>query len=173
MKYFLLVLMTFASTFAHAAHPALETVSSVDLNRYIGKWYEIAAFPQSFEKNCTATTAEYSLLPGGKVRVLNSCRLKTLDGKLKVAKGWAKIADRETNAKLKVTFFWPFFGDYWILDLGADYDYVMVGSPDRNYLWFLSRTPALPEETLAHLRAKAEDLGFDVSRLKPTLQAVE
>lgn len=158
---------------AVAENQPLETVSNVDLTRYAGTWFEIAAFPQRFEKDCTGAMAEYTLQPNGKVRVVNSCRLKTLTGKRKIAKGRAHVVDHATNAKLKVTFFWPFYGDYWILDLGDNYEYAMVGSPNRKYLWFLSRTPQLDPSVMDHLRNRARDLGFDIAKLKPMLQAVE
>jgi len=162
-----------ASVFGCKAQEPLETVAYVDVERYMGKWYEVAAFPQNFEKDCTGTTAEYTLLSDGKVKIINSCHLNTLDGKLKVANGSAYVADTETNAKLKVTFFKPFYGDYWILDLGADYEYAMVGSPDRDYLWFLSRTPNMHENTFEHLKQKAYDLGFNTSALEVTLQPTQ
>ena len=148
----------------------LPTVPYVDLEKYMGKWYEIALLPQRFEKNCTGTTADYALQANGKVRVINSCHLYTLDGELKVAKGTAIVKDETTNAKLKVTFFWPFYGDYWILDLGPNYEYAMIGAPNRNYLWFLSRTPTLSPEILERLTQKATQLGFDVSKLEMILQ---
>lgn len=148
----------------------LETVAYVDVEKYMGKWYEIALFPQSFEKNCTGTTAEYTLRNDGKVTVVNSCHLNTLNGQFKVAKGEAYIADKLTNAKLKVSFFKPFYGDYWILDLGQNYEYAMVGAPDRQYLWFLSRTPYMKTEDFDYLKAKATNLGFDISKLQMTVQ---
>lgn len=175
MKAFLVVVSALVGSVAFAFDVPLETVSHVDISRYMGKWYEIASFPQNFQKDCNATTAEYTLQTNGKVQVINSCRLKTLDGKLKVAKGSARVVDEATNAKLKVTFFWPFSGDYWILDLGqdADYGYAMVGAPNRDYLWFLSRKPTLDASTLRNLEEKARDLGFDISRLNTTLQNLE
>jgi len=154
----------------YAKNNPLQTVEYVDLHKYMGKWYEIALFPQWYEKNCTGTTADYTLMPNGKVKVINSCHLHTLDGKLKVAKGSAYVVDKKTNAKLKVTFFWPFYGDYWILDLGPNYEYVMVGTPDRKALWFLSRKPKLNKEIMEHLKKKATSLGFDISKLIITLQ---
>lgn len=101
----------------------LKTVEYVDIARYMGTWYEIARFTQHFEKGLVGVTATYNLLSGGSVDVLNAGHKLTLDGKLKTAHGKAKVADRQTNAKLKVTFFWPFYGDYWILELGKDYEY--------------------------------------------------
>jgi apolipoprotein D and lipocalin family protein len=146
-----------------AADP-LPVFSRVDLNRYIGKWHEIARLPMFFQRNCVSDiTAEYSLKPDGKIQVLNQCREK--DGKLSKATGTARVVDPSTNAKLKVSFFWPFSGDYWILDLGPDYEYAMVGEPSRKYLWILSRQPDLDEGIYRKLVEKAKLLGFDTSRL--------
>ncbi len=174
MKKITLIFAVFCSLFfsqiSHAKLEPLPTVDFVDIEKYMGKWYEIALFPQWFQKNCTGTFAEYSLLKSGKVQVINSCNLLTLDGKLKVAKGKAYVADKSTNAKLKVTFFWPFYGDYWIIALGDNYEYAMVGAPDRKYLWILSRTPKMDKKTFEMLTKKAKSLGFDVSKLDLTLQ---
>lgn len=138
-------------------------VSKVDLTRYMGTWYEIARYPNRFQRGCLCTTATYTLRPDGKVTVVNRCR--TAEGGMKEAKGWAKVVDRTTGAKLKVTFFWPFFGDYWILDLDDAYTRVLVGSPDRRFLWILSRTPRMEPAVYAELSARATALGFDPSRL--------
>jgi apolipoprotein D and lipocalin family protein len=127
--------------------PELKTVSHVDVNRYLGTWYEIASFPQRFQKNCVYTRATYSLREDGKIKVANQCRDKTPDGKLREAQGKAWVVDPHTNAKLKVQFFWPFSGDYWIIDLGPDYEYAVIGHPERTYLWILSRTPQMDEKT--------------------------
>lgn len=147
-----------------------ETVQTVDVNRYMGLWYEIARYPVWFEKDCVAVTAEYTLLPNGKVRVLNSCRKKSFDGPGKIAKGKAWIADKKTNAKLKVSFFWPFRGDYWILELGPDYEYAIVGDPKRKTLWILARAPRISEELYAALLKKIEAMGFDPLKLEKTPQ---
>ena len=100
--------------------PPLTVVDSVDLERYLGKWYEIASYPAWFQKGCTGSTAEYSLLPDGKIEVINHCRKDSLDGAEDSAEGKAWVVDPETNAKLKVQFFWPFRGDYWILEVADD-----------------------------------------------------
>ncbi len=143
---------------------SLPVFGKVDLNRYIGKWHEIARLPLFFERNCVSdVTADYSLRPDGKIGVLNQCRQK--DGILSTASGTARVVDLSTNAKLKVTFFWPFSGDYWILELGPNYEYAMVGEPSRKYLWILSRQPELNEEIYLKLLTKARLLGFDTSRL--------
>jgi apolipoprotein D and lipocalin family protein len=95
----------------------LTVVDTVNLDRYLGKWYEIASNPSWFQKGCTGSTAEYSLLSDGKIQVVNRCYKDSLEGPLKESKGKAEVADTTTNAKLKVWFFWPFKGDYWIIDL--------------------------------------------------------
>jgi apolipoprotein D and lipocalin family protein len=147
-----------------AADPPV--VAKVDLARYMGTWHEIAKFPNRFQKGCTCTTATYSLKPNGKVRVVNRCG--TEDGKGKQSSGWAKVVDPVTNARLKVTFFWPFFGDYWILDLDPGYRRVLVGTPNRKYLWILAREPRLEAGDYQELVAKAARMGYPVERLVMT-----
>lgn len=150
--------------------PPLQTVAHVDLNRYLGTWYEIASFPQWFQKGCTATTATYSLREDGQIAVLNACRKNSLDGDRDEAHGRAKVVDTATNAKLKVTFFWPFYGDYWVIDLGENYDYAVVGHPTRNYLWILSRKPHMDPAQYDAILARLKAQGYDLSRLQKTLQ---
>lgn len=158
---------------AHNGLSALQTVQSVDLNRYMGTWYEIASFPQRFQKGCVASTATYSLRNDGKVSVFNQCRNETLDGKLRSAKGTAWVVDKRTNAKLKVRFFWPFSGDYWIIDLGRNYEFAVVGHPNRTYLWILSRKPQMDSGTYAALLQRLKAQGYDLSHLKRTLQPLQ
>jgi apolipoprotein D and lipocalin family protein len=149
----------------------LDTVDHVDLNRYLGKWFEIARLPLSWENKCAANvTATYAPRPDGKLKVLNSC-VKS-DGKVTQSKGTAKIASKKdrSNSKLTVTFFWPFSGDYWILDLDPDYRWALVGKPSRKNLWILSRTPNLDRETVDKLLEKGNALGFDTSRIIMTKQ---
>jgi len=146
----------------------LEVVSFVDLGKYLGKWYEIAHLPAKFQKGCDETTATYTLLDNGSISVLNKCKK---DGKVKAAKGKAKVVDKTTNAKLKVTFFWPFYGDYWIIRLGEAYDYSVVGTPNREYLWILSRTPKMDETLFSQLIEFAKLKGFDVGKLIMTRQS--
>lgn len=152
----------------------LPTVDHVDLNKYQGLWYEIARFDQKFQKGCTAVTAEYKIIKDHKISVLNKCRLNTINGKLKQAKGKAWVVDKTTNAKLKVQFFLSFIrlgflsGDYWIIDLDDNYEHVMIGAPNRKYLWILARRPFVSEETLSQLKNKAERLGFDTNKLLMT-----
>jgi apolipoprotein D and lipocalin family protein len=155
---------------ASSGSPAheLKTVSYVDLNRYAGTWYQIAFFPTRFQKNCTLnTSATYELLPNGTVSVFNSCTKP--NGKVKTIEGTARVVDSVTQAKLKVKFFWfaP-AGDYWVIDLGQNYEYAVVGEPKRNYLWILSRTPTVSSALYNQLKATAEAQGFDVGRLQLT-----
>ena len=148
---------------------SLDVISHVELEKYLGKWYEIAHLPAKFQEGCDETTATYTLLKDGNISVLNQC---TKNGKMKQAKGKAKIVDKNSNAKLKVTFFWPFYGDYWIIKLGDEYDYSVVGTPDRKYLWILSRTPQMDDKLYSQLIEYAKSKGFDVNKVIKTLQTV-
>jgi apolipoprotein D and lipocalin family protein len=152
------------------AMPEQKTVALVDAKRYMGTWYEIARFPQKFEKDLVGVTATYTLMPDGKVGVLNSGYKGGLDGEFKTAKGKAKVVDTTTNAKLKVTFFWPFYADYWILELGDNYEYAMIGGPSTKYLWILSRTSQMDEKVYGSLVQKAKDRGYDISKLEKVPQ---
>jgi apolipoprotein D and lipocalin family protein len=143
----------------------LQTVPYIDLNRYLGKWYDIAHFTRSFQKGCSCNTSEYSLNKDGSIRVMNSCNK---NGRLKVAKGKASVKDKTTNAKLSVTFFWPFSGKYWIIDLAPDYSYAVVGHPSRNYLWILSRTKEIDAEIYLNILTRLKSKGYDLSRIEKT-----
>jgi apolipoprotein D and lipocalin family protein len=165
-----LALIVFGFAAAESQQKPLQVVPHVDLNRYLGTWYEIATIPQHFQKDCVGVTATYTLRDDGTIEVLNKCRKKTLDGELKTAKGKAWVVDKETNAKLKVQFFWPFRGDYWIIELDPDYRYAVVGHPNRNYLWILCRTPQMDEALYQDLVQRIANKGYDPSRLKRTLQ---
>ncbi len=150
--------------------PPLQTVDSVDLSRYIGTWYEIARYPNRFQRHCQSDTkAEYMLRKDGTVQVVNSCRQK--DRKTRTARGSAKVADKTTNAKLRVTFFWPFYGDYWIIGLSPDYRYAIVGEPNRRYLWILSRTPEMDERTYAGVLEQIRAAGYEPDKLIKTPQS--
>lgn len=151
--------------------PPLGTVAHVDLGRYVGTWYEIAAFPQRFQRGCTATMAIYTLRPDGDLDVLNRCRKGSLEGEEKSARGRARVVDRATNAKLEVSFFRPFWGDYWIIDLAGDYSHAVVGHPGRDYLWILARTPAMDEATYQGIVTRLQAQGYETSRLVRTLQS--
>jgi apolipoprotein D and lipocalin family protein len=143
----------------------LEVVPYVELEKYLGKWYEIVRLPARFQKGCTDTTATYTLSKDGNISVLNEC---IRNGKVKRVKGKAKVVDKNTGAKLKVTFFWPFSADYWIINLGKDYEYAVVGTPNRKYLWILSRTPQMDDKLLSKLIESVKSKGFDVNKLIKT-----
>ena len=157
------------------ADAPLETVPYVDLERYTGDWYEIARFDSRFQRNCTASKANYSFRDDGDIRVINTCRVGTPSGKLKRVKGRAWVVDKKTNSKLKVQFFataikLPFAaGDYWILELDPNYQYVLVGTSTRNYLWILSRTHKLDDSTYQYLLGRAREMGFDTDQLVKTI----
>lgn len=139
--------------------PPLETVPQVDLQRYLGRWYEIARYPNRFQQGCQESRADYSLRDDGDIEVLNSCR-DADSGAVRQAKGRAWVVDSTSNARLKVSFFWPFSGDYWIIELGRDYEYAVVGTPNRKYFWILSRSPQMPDELYRQILQRAEQQGF-------------
>ena len=163
----LLALVVFSiKALAFGADEALETVEHVDLERYLGKWFEIARLPLRWEKKCASNvTATYTSQVDGKIGVLNNC--KKSNGKIIQAKGTARLASKDdrSNAKFKVTFFWPFSGDYWILDLDPDYRWALVGNPSRKNLWILSRLPNLDREVINTMLTKGQALGFDTSKV--------
>jgi len=180
-KFNLLVIFAFISFpsfhMAFAKSFKVKTVSSVDLQRYMGKWYEIASYPQWFQKDCTASRATYELREDGYVKVLNECNLKEVDGKLKKAKGRAWVVDKSTNAKLKVQFFLPWVklpflaGDYWIIMLDKEnYSYSVISDPKKKTLWILSRTKKMPENLYQSILEKLRQRGFDLGKLKITKQ---
>jgi len=144
----------------------LQTVQYVELEKYLGKWYEIASFPQRFQRGCSNTSAEYSLNNDGSIAVKNSC---IKEGKLSVADGEARVVSKKTNAKLTVQFQWPFKGKYWIIGLAHDYSYAIVGHPNRKYLWILSRKSQMDSQTYNHLVVLAASKGFDVRKLVKTI----
>jgi apolipoprotein D and lipocalin family protein len=143
--------------------PPLRTVPHVDLASYAGLWYEIARYPNRFQRGCLDSRATYTLRQDGKVEVVNSCRDEH-DGELRQAKGKAWPVD-ESNARLKVSFFWPFRGDYWIIELGKAYEYAVVGTPDRKYLWVLSRSPQMDDGLYEAIMERAKAQGFDPARM--------
>ena len=157
----------------------LQTVPSVDLKRYSGTWYEIARYPNKFQKDCAGNvTATYALKDSGSVAVTNECLKK--NGKTDTATGEAKVVDTTTNAKLKVRFAPEFlsfipkvWGDYWIIDLAPDYSYAVVGDPKRDYLWILSRTPQMDSATYENILHSVEQQGFVPNKLVQTPQKVQ
>ncbi len=162
------------ATLVHAQdRPPVRTVDSVDLGRYVGEWFEVARFPNRFQRKCLSDVkATYAIRPDGRIDVTNQCR--TEDGRTD-AKGVARVVDTRTNATLEVRFapallsFLPsVWGDYWILGLASDYSWAVVGSPDREYLWILARTASMSEQDYAAALAVATTNGFDVARLVKT-----
>lgn len=156
----------------------LRVVPEVDLARYVGQWYEIARFPNRFQKRCAGeVTAQYTLQPSGKISVLNRCRLE--NGEQIQAKGVARVAGKgQPNSILKVRFAPAFlsfipqvWGDYQIMALSPDYTHALVGDPAREYLWILSRSPRMDDAVYNRLVEEARAQGFDVSRLQKTRQA--
>ena len=154
----------------------VQTVDKVDLSRYVGEWFEIARFPNRFQRQCLGDVrASYSRRADRRIDVVNRCR--SADGPTE-AHGVARIVDTQTFARLKVRFapgwlsWLPMvWGDYWIIGLAPDYSWAVVGDPDRDYLWILARTPQLNDASVAAARAAARDNGFDVERLVPTPQS--
>lgn len=140
-------------------------VDQFQVERYLGKWYEIARLDHSFERGLSRVSAEYSLRPDGGVRVINRGYLET-EGKWKEAEGRAYFVNRSDQGFLKVSFFGPFYGSYIILELDKqNYTYALVCGPDKSYLWILARSPRLPEETKKLLTSRAAVLGFDTDKL--------
>lgn len=152
-------------------YPPLETVESVNIQKYLGTWYEIALLPNSFEEGCHCTTAEYSLIDSTTIKVVNTCNQGSPEGEIDKADGKAFVVEGSSNSKLEVQFFWPFKGDYWILELDENYKYALVGSPSREYLWILSRTPTLSQNIVDQLLRIAEAKGFDTSKIIYTDQS--
>ncbi|MGZ3709295.1 MAG: lipocalin family protein, partial [Bdellovibrionota bacterium] len=152
----------------------LRTVPRVEVGRYLGKWYEIARFPNFFQKDCDEATAEYSLRDDGRLQVVNTCR--RIDGRgLRQVIGIAEVADSTSQAKLKVSFLprwlrWTGIGkgDYWIIDLAEDYSYAVVSEPNRKYLWILCREPVMSSQTYDGILKRLRDQKFDLFSLIPS-----
>ncbi len=149
-------------------HANLPTSNSVDLNSYKGTWYEVARFEHFFEKGCKNVSATYNILKDDKIQVINRCT-KIDTNKSSSVTGVAYATD-DTNSKLKVSFFRPFYGDYWIIDVDKDYKTALVGAPSREYLWILSRSKTIDEKTKQRLLLKASSFGFDTNKFVWTIQ---
>lgn len=167
-------MLSFSGCREETGRQPLQTVSKVDLNRYLGRWYEIARIDHSFQKGCIDSTADYSLREDGDIRVINRCRKVSPEGKITAIEGRARVLDKGTNAWLKVQFFWPFEGDYVIIDLdGSNYSYAVVGHPSRDYLWVLSRSPQMDNDLYEEIMKKISRQGYDVKRIKKYAQTKE
>jgi lipocalin len=149
------------------------TVKQLDLDKFLGKWYEIARFPHSFEDGLVGVTATYSMREDGKIKVLNQGYKGSLDGELKTAVGKAKIPDPGKPANLKVAFFWFFYADYLVMELDTvNYGWALIGSSTDKYLWVLSRTPQMDENLYNSIIEKAKSRGFKTDNLIKVLQRV-
>lgn len=169
IKTLLIMACTFFS-FACNNLPPLKTVPKVDIEKYMGKWYEIATIPQRFQKGCVCTTAEYTLTDKGFVKVLNKCRKETPDGEINQIEGKAFVDKKGNGARLKVQFFWPLKAKYWIIGLAEDYSWAVVGHPNRKYLWILSRTPEMDEQTYQEIIEKLKEQKYNTQLLLRTNQ---
>ena len=147
-----------------------QPAKSVDLARYLGRWYEQYRYEASFQKNMEAVTADYSLNTDGSIKVVNRGRKDGINGTEKESVGRAKVVDETSNAKLKVSFFGPFYGNYWIMDHADDYSWSIVGEPSGRYLWVLTREAHPSAETLTWLQERVKSLGYDWSLTRRTLQ---
>lgn len=167
-KLLILFCFTILLTACSSKNPPLQTVEKVELNKYLGTWYEIARFEHFFERDCKNVTANYSMIDVETIKVINRCT-KIQTNEKKEAIGRAYAID-ETNSKLKVSFFRPFYGDYWVLMLDENYKYAVVGTPSREYLWILARDSKLDEKIKNGILEKLPSLGFDTSKLIWTIQ---
>jgi apolipoprotein D and lipocalin family protein len=162
-----------ASSGAHAIQMSGNTnvpqpAKSVSMERYLGRWYELARYEASFQKDCEGVTADYSLRNDGKLGVVNTCRQGSPQGTARSSTATARMVDGSNGTKLKVTFFPPIEGNYWILDHDPKYAWSIVGEPSGRYLWILSRTAKVSESQYDALVQKVKAMGYDTSRLRRT-----
>ena len=167
-KIFALAFTVILFTACSSKNPPLQTVQKVDLNKYLGTWYEIARYEHFFEKDCKNVSANYSMMDEETIKVINRCT-KIQTNEKKEAMGRAYTIDK-SNSKLKVSFFRPFYGDYWVLILDKNYDYVVVGTPSREYLWILARENKISDSIKNDILQKLSTLEFDSSTLIWTIQ---
>ena len=165
MKNSILILLAFMIMGPANSQKSPSVVSSVDLNRYKGLWYEIARLPNFFERKLKCASATYKLRDDGKITVLNKGNYLSDPKKSTSSTGVAWIPDKKYPAKLKVQFFWPFSGDYWIMYLDKEYRYVLVGDPSAKYLWILAREKKMDDSTYNMLLQKAIDNGYDIKSI--------
>lgn len=142
----------------------------VELTRYLGKWYEQGRYDASFQKGCEGVTAEYAPKDDGTVAVVNTCREGSATGTTRTASATARVVEGSSGAKLKVSFFKPFEGDYWVLDRAPDYSWSIVGEPSGKYLWILTRRQQIAQQEYARLVSRAGSLGYDTTLLRRTNQ---
>lgn len=147
-----------------------KAVHQVDIDRYMGKWFEIARYPNPSEQRCYGSAIEYTRRPDGKIVVLNYCRRGSFDAPLEANEGIAHVVNDGTNTRLSMESFWPFTGDYRIVDLDENYHYAVVSNDARTVLWIFSRSPEMPEEMYRRIVDRLADQGFDVKRISRTPQ---
>lgn len=140
-------------------------VKELDIEKYLGKWYEISRYDHKFERGLVGVTASYSFRKDGKIKVVNSGFKETLNGQKSEAIGKAKIPNSKIPSKLKVSFFWFFYADYFVLELDEKYQWAVIGSRSDKYLWILSRTPELEGITYNEILNRLTKRGYDVSKL--------
>ncbi|MDN3646353.1 lipocalin family protein [Pontixanthobacter aestiaquae] len=145
-----------------------QPAKSVDTSKYLGRWYEYGRYEAPFQKGCEAVTADYSLREDGKIKVVNSCRKRSVENDADQSTGRAKIVEGSDGAKLKVSFFGPFYGDYWVLDRGEAYEWSIVGEPSGRYLWMLTREAKPDAKLQAKLKSRVVELGYDWSLVRMT-----
>lgn len=171
MKRALLAILLLAGCATEPGPGMPATVGQVDLARYAGTWFEVARFPTSFQDSgrvrCEGVSATYTQRPDGRIGVVNRCRNALADGAERAAEGVSRSVS-PGNDRLRVSFFWPFFGDYWVIGLDPEYRWAVVGAPGRDYLWILSRSAQMAPADYAAAVAIARREGFDVARIQPT-----
>jgi lipocalin len=143
----------------------LPTVDQLDLTRYAGTWYEIARLPNRFEKGLECVSATYTLRDDGKITVENRGHSIEDHTKTSYIKGVAWVPDQTKPGQIKVRFFWPFAGRYWVIALGQEYNYALVGDPSRKFLWVLAKNKDLDETIYLDLIKIAEEQGFEVDKV--------
>lgn len=166
LKYFvsyIFILLFVSGCQSQNSNMDYSTVKELNIERYLGTWYEIARYDHRFERNLVGVTATYSKRDDGKIKVVNQGYKNSLDGELNQAVGKAKLTDEP--GKLKVSFFWFFYADYFVMELDENYQWVLIGSSNEKYLWILSRTPKLEKDVLVHILEKAEQRGYNSSKL--------
>ena len=167
MKQIMIVMCLLCGTMALEGSNKIDTstVKEIDLNRDMGRWYEIARFDHFFERGLVGCIAEYSFRDDGLIKVVNTGYKRSFDGKFKESVGKARVKDSGIPGQLEVAFFLNFYGDYYVLELAPDYSYVLVGSSSDDFLWILSRTPKMKKEDLDFLLMRAQQRGYDISKL--------
>lgn len=165
-----LILIIAAGGVMFGSTPRFTPIEGFELEKYLGKWYEIARFPHRFEKDLVNVTATYELAKPGKVRVINEGYKFSPEGKHSIAKGWAKFAGDPSVGHLRVSFFRPFYGDYIIVSLDDNYQHALILSSSLNYMWILARNSQIDESVYDSLVKKAASLGLDTTKLIKVMQ---